>query len=311
MEKKAYLEIQFSWIFALIVGAIILFFAIFMVIKFVKTESSSQNIQTSKEIGILLNSLETSYEEGTSNLIALPQYSKLYSTCSNSGNFGTQGILVNEKVYGKWQESKIPAIFEDKYLFLDNLSEGIDFYVFSKPFEFPFKVATLTYLTSSIQQYCFINPPTSVKEEIIKLEQTNLVVSESNCTSESPIRICFSSGSLNCDITVKYNEKFLVKEGKTFWFVDDASMYAGIFSVKDQYECQMKRLMKRANSLSEIYKEKILLNTYSSCKSDVLLDLESFISYLNSYSDSKDFKSSNLILTELENKNKYSLCRLW
>ena len=309
--KKAYLDIQFSWIFAIIVGAIILFFAIFMVVKLVKTESSSQNVQTSKEISVLLNSLETSYEQGVSSLISLPQYSRIYSTCSASGNFGSQGILVNEKIYGKWKESKIPLILEDKYLFIDNYAESREFYVFSKPFEFPFKIATLTYLTSSNQQYCFINPPTAIRDEIIKLEQDNFVVSESNCTSESPVKICYSSGFLNCDINVKYSENFLVKDGKTYWFVDDASMYAGIFSTKEQYECQMKRLVKRVNSLSEIYKEKILLNTYSTCKSDVLNELESFIFYLNSYSDSKDFKNSRLILTELESENKYSGCRLW
>ena len=48
MKKRGYLELPFSWIFALIVGAFILFIAILLIVRITKTETSSSDIQTSK-----------------------------------------------------------------------------------------------------------------------------------------------------------------------------------------------------------------------------------------------------------------------
>lgn len=311
MKKRGYLELPFSWMFALIVGAFILFIAILLIVRVTNTETSSQDIQTSKSIGILLNSLELSYEEGISNSISLPQYSRIYSTCSASGNyFGTQGILVNEKLYNKWQKSSSQVTFQDKYLFLENFSEGKNFYIFSKSFYFPFKIATLTYLTPVDKSYCFVNPPYEIKTEISKISQDNLRVLGENCT-ENSLRICFSSNAQDCYVTVNYNEGYLIKNNTKFVFYGNSLMYAAIFSDKDLYECQVNRLIKRADSLSEIYREKLLLSSYSDCGSDILSNLDSFISYLNSFKNSKDFQNSQQMLNDLNAKNQYSTCRLW
>jgi hypothetical protein len=311
MEKRGYLELPFSWIFALIVGAFILFIAILLIVKITKTETSSQDIQTSKAIGVLLNSLELSYEEGTSNSIQLPQYSKVYSTCSNSGNyFGTQGILVNEKLYNKWQKSSSQVSFQDKYLFIENFSEGKNFYIFSKSFYFPFKVATLTYMTPTNKDYCFVNPPYEIRMEISKINQENLRVLGSNCT-ENSLRICFSQNAQDCHAIVDYNEGYLIKNHAKFWFSGNALMYAALFSDKDLYECQVKRLIKRASSLTDLYREKLLLSSYSDCSTDILSNLDIFASYLDFFNNSKDFQNSFSMLNELNSKNQYSICRLW
>ena len=45
MKKRGYLELPFSWVFALIVGAFILFIAILLIVRITKTETSSQDIQ--------------------------------------------------------------------------------------------------------------------------------------------------------------------------------------------------------------------------------------------------------------------------
>jgi hypothetical protein len=40
------------------------------------------------------------------------------------------------------------------------------FYVFSTPFEMPFKIADLIYITSTKDKYCFISPPEDIEEEL-------------------------------------------------------------------------------------------------------------------------------------------------
>ena len=310
MKKRGYLELPFSWIFALIVGAFILFIAILLIVRITKTETSSSDIQTSKEIGILLNSLEISYEEGVSNSITLPQYSRIYSVCSNSGSFGNQGIIVNEKLYNKWQKSYLQASLQDQYLFLENFSEGRVFYIFSKSFDFPFKVATLTYFTPTTKSYCFVNPPYEIKTEISKIDQDNLRVLGENCTEDS-LRICFSAVAQDCYVTVNYNQNYLIKNNTRFDYYKNALMYAAIFSDKDLYECQVKRLIQRANSLVDIYEKKIFLSSYSDCSKDISSSLGLFSSYLDSFTKSKDFQTASQILNDLNAKNQYFLCKLW
>jgi hypothetical protein len=88
-------------------------------------------------------------------------------------------------------------------------------------------------------------------------------------------------------------------------------MYAALFSDKDLYECQVKRLIKRASSLTDLYREKLLLSSYSDCSTDILSNLDIFASYLDFFNNSKDFQNSFSMLNELNSKNQYSICRLW
>ena len=63
-NKKGELQFSFAWVFAILVGAFILFLAIFGVYKFMKIQGEIQDAETAKDIGILLNPLESSFETG-------------------------------------------------------------------------------------------------------------------------------------------------------------------------------------------------------------------------------------------------------
>jgi len=306
-NKKGYLQISFGWLFAIIVGIVIIALAIYFVTKMVGTQDTIQNAKTSKEIGILLNPLETSFESAVTSSVIFPEETRIYNRCDNDGNFGNQRIEIMQKNRNKWEETNLNDIkFQNKYIFSERNNEGKTFYIFSKPFEFPFKVANLIYISSASTNYCFIDAPKDIKDEISDLKQPNLKLEE-EC-SEEDIKVCFEHG--NCDIQVNYDIKRVEKNNEEMFFETDALMYAAIFSDKATYECQLKRLMQRIEQLSNIYLSKSNSLSIKGCDPVLNPYLLSLINSASGLIDSKKLYTVNLIIEELEEKNKGS-CKLY
>ncbi len=305
--KKAYLQISFAWLFAIIVGAFILFLAIYATVKLIGTEQTIQDARTGKEIGILLNPLETSFETGKSTSFTLPVETRIYNKCNNKGMFGEQVIQISQKSFNKWTETDIEVSFSNKYIFSEEYVEGKKFYLFSKPFEFPFKVSDLIYMSSSSKEYCFIDAPGNIKEEIEDLRQKNLLLE--NCSKNS-IKVCFVGGS-NCDINVNYNIKSVEKRGGRVYFEGDALMYAAIFSDKETYECQLKRIMQRTKHLALLYKDKATFISRVGCDSNLNQDLLVLSNLADSLNNSASLNQINYIVEDIEDKNELAGCKLW
>ncbi len=304
-SKKGYLQISFGWLFAIIVGIVIISLAIYFVTKMISTEGTIQSAKTSKEVGILLNPLETSFESAITSSIIFPEETRIYNRCDNDGDFGTQGIEIMQKNFNKWEKTNLVVSFQNKYIFSERYTQGKTFYIFSKPFEFPFKVANLMYITSASENYCFIDAPEDIEDEISDLDQPNLRM-RSDC-SEDYVKVCFEFG--DCDILVDYDAKRVRKENEIMYFETDALMYAAIFSNKATYECQLKRLMQRIEQLSNIYMDKERLISIK-CDSNLGADLISLSNSASSLTDSEELYKMNFILEELEYKNTGE-CRSW
>src|SRR3989339_493074 len=221
---RGYLEISFSWFFAVLVGIMILSLAIFAVTKIIKVGQTAQDVKVGKEIGILLNPLETSFEVGKT--------------------------------------------------------------------------------TSLYDEYCFVNPPEEISDELLALNQGNLLVN--NCSDKS-IRVCFGGG--NCDVFVNYNLNYVTKGSQKFYFEGDALMYAAVFSDKDVYECQLKRLMQRGEQLSLLYKNKATFVVWTGCKSN--LDLLGLSNLQKSFVSSLGLASISRLADEIKEKNDVAECKLW
>jgi len=185
--------------------------------------------------------------------------------------------------------------------------QGKKFYIFSKPFEFPFKVSDLIYLTSENEKYCFDNAPENIAEEISQLNQANLAANCSNADDKT-INVCFNK---NCDINVNYASKYVQKGEDKFYFEEDSLMYAAIFSDKEIYECQVERLMKRTKQLAELYEEKELLVSQKNCAGELAVDLDLLISSLENAKNYKVINSVSDLVEDIQNKNKYMECALW
>lgn len=300
------LEISFGWLFAIIAGVIIIFIAIYFSSKIIQTEQETISAETGKEIGILLNPLETSFESAQTTSITIPAETRINNGCESTGNFGKQVISLDQKSFNKWIETNINIRFSNKYIFSDEQVEGKKFYIFSKPFEFPFKIADLVYMTSSNDNYCFINSPEEIENEISNLNQKNLLTE--NC-SDKDIKVCFNSN--DCDINVKYNLGYVEKEGEKLFFENDALMYAAIFAAPEIYECQIKRLMLRLKELSRIYQEKEIFTGEELCGSNLGLDLAELSGLANNLNNSEELELVKAKANLIEDKNNIRKCMLW
>jgi len=309
MKRKGELQFSFAWIFAIIAGAFILFLAIFGVTKFIGIEKTSSDAQTAKDISVLLNPLESSFESGKKSLISTQAETRIYTGCSETGFFGKQLIKTNQKIDNKWSETDINIVSQNKYIFSKDYADGKDFYIYSKPFNLPFKVADLLYLTSSEDKYCFIEPPDEIENEILSWNSENLFI-DANCP-ENSINICFKDGG-NCNIVVNENSKFVKKTNEIVYYEGNALIYAAIFSDKESYECQLKRLMKRTEQLSLIYKDKAnFLFQKTGCSSALIPDLVVLGNYARNFDNSEDLSVIYNFADTLQTKNERSKCRLW
>lgn len=315
-NKKGQLNISFGWIFAIIIGAAILFLAIFAITKFTNLQQTQRSAETGKTLSVLLNPLETGYETGTKVTISASTETRINTSCDPLGTFGKQKIETYEKSFDKWSASGVNIVYYNRYIFSKSSVEGRNFYAFSKPFEFepensydfPFKVADVIYIISSDDKYCFDDAPARIKKEISDLKMGNFVFE--NCT-QSQVKVCFSVGN-DCDIEVNENAGVVKKNSAEVNFEGDALMYAAIFSGNKTYECQVGRLMKRAGEIANIYSEKSNVIETQGCDGELETDLISFGSLLENYESSKDIFIIKNRADDLNKKNgNAGRCKLW
>jgi hypothetical protein len=236
--------------------------------------------------------------------------------------FGKNDIAVQTQsgIGDKWQKEGTRIPIYNKYIF-SSREEGETYYVFSKPFNFPYKISDLIFLTS--QKYCFVSPPSEVEDEISALRMENIeIASRENCSSEA-VRVCFES-AIGCNITVyggcsydcanKYDEGTIEKNGQTLYYAGSL-MYAAIFSDNSVYECNIRRLAYRAGTIAEVLYQKIELMSLRDCNSDLAGEL-GFLYSLKNSSTSKSFSSKDIslmspIIKEMNRKADTELCNLW
>lgn len=307
-SKKGYLNISFATMFAIIAGIAILILAIYGATKVINRGGEITSIEVAEEIGILLNPIETGYEVGKVTSFNLALDTRIYATCKTDETFGKQLIRVSQKSFNKWSNTDVNNDFKNKYIFAEKPVEGKEFYLFSKPFEFPFKVTDLTYLTSSEDVYCFLDAPEEIEDELSGLKQTLKNIKTSDC-SDKDIVVCFGSGS--CNIKVNYDYGTIKKNRKTIYFESDALMYAGIFSDVEIYECQLKRLMKKIAILGQLYRDKASFVARKDCNSAVNTELLQLINAANNFESSSGLRGFANIVEEIDYKNKNADCKLW
>jgi len=310
MEKKGFLDISFGWIFALIIGVFILFLAIFLSVKIIKIGGSQQGAEISKDIGIILDPLETGFEEGKTTILDLGIESKITNICEEDEEFGRQAIKTSQAVFGKQEGGDVEAESYNKYIFSENVLEGKTFYIFSKKFEFPFKVADLIFILPLEKNYCFIRAPEELTNTTRDLRLDNIIKADSsNDCPETSEKVCFDLRVSGCDTKVNLVLNYTEKNNKRLYFYEDSLMYATIFSSPEIYECQLKRLMKRVQSLAIIYEQKKSFVALKNCNSAI--DFGLLISQTGSFNKTIDILAIANIKEGLESRNKFSQCSIW
>jgi hypothetical protein len=88
-------------------------------------------------------------------------------------------------------------------------------------------------------------------------------------------------------------------------------MYAAIFSNKDVYECQLKRLMMRLKEISLLYVDKEILNMNKGCNGIIGNDLTELRDMADSFSSSEELGVMKIKVDIIDEKNYGATCMLW
>ncbi len=289
IKNKRGMEFSFAWIFAIIVGAVILFGAIYATTKLAGTERVVSGTLVSAELNNLLNPIETNLEDSKYVQVEFAEETRVYNDCDVRGTFGKQGISTSAKIgEDKWGEQSAKKSNFNKYLFSDETEDGQKLNVIIKPLEMPYKIGDLIFAYS--ESYCFVNSPSDIEEEIMDLSadgendiDIELKENLNECPADS-IAVCFNQ--IGCDINVNLQNDVAVKNGEELYY-DGNLIYGAIFADKEIYECQIKRLAKRSSELAYVYAEKSEKLRSEGCSVSLDSDLRSFAGII--VNDSREF----------------------
>jgi hypothetical protein len=315
INKKA--QMNFEVIFAIIVGGMILFLAIYGAMRFSDSSRKQTDTEVAKKLSVLTNPMQAGFAESQSSKIIFNQETKLYNYCF-AERFGKNDIAIATKssVGEEWNVPGNKIAIYNKYLFSEDIQQGKELWIFSKGFEFPYKVADLIFL--SMNRYCFVTDRSSKKiaEEVTSLKIENIKITESieNC-SEEEIKVCFGTKS-GCEIEVfgsgegdAYSEGYVQKDGKRMYYYGSL-MYGAIFTNKEIYDCEVQRLLYRDARLAEIYLGKADLMNARGCNTNIVEDLKILSINLGNAS-ADDFLKLKESVKALDKKAKTELCRTW
>ena len=197
--KKSF-EMSFAWMFSIIVGAIILFLAIYMTMKFIAPQRNISQSELAKSFGALLDPLETGKGISVeSTVIQTGVETRVYNKCYKDDNFGRQGIsmAIKSGIGKQWQEPGEETSLRNKHIFSNSTMQGKNFYIMVKQFEMPFKIADLIFLYD--KKYCFVNPPGWIEDDIENAKNIDISDTTYGCETNS-IKVCFNSDG--CDVNV-------------------------------------------------------------------------------------------------------------
>lgn len=306
MNKSGF-EMSFAWMFAIIVGAVVLFIAVYAASNFVKTSRVSADTQVASQLGVLLNPLETGLESGKYAKITFPVETRIHNNCTKRGNFGEQllGISTKSNIGEKWASPGIPTQSFNKYIFSSSIVEGKSIDAFSVPIEMPYKVADIIILND--KNYCFVSPPGEMEDLIKNLGgRLNVTDKVSDCPLNSK-KVCF--GQVGCDVDVNIQAKIVLKDGKSLDYEGNL-IYGAIFSDKDLYECQVTRIARRAGEIARLYSDKAIEVAETGCNTNMADDLQVFAGQTN-INSSLEIHQISQLAEDLGRKNNALACRLF
>jgi len=313
MKKKG--EFGFVWFFAIIAGIAILLLSIYGATKIGGSLRAQTDAEVAKRLTILTDPLEAGFTSARFGTIKFDQNVWIKNSC-NDFEFGESSISArNEANIGKeYLDPVIPTSVKEKYIFGKDEDIGETYYVLSQSFDFPYKVSDFVIMISDASDYCFTDAPDDVRDELESLRIP--VVSFTNC-SESSVSVCFGGG--NCDIVVSgdcescqdFFETGVVRleTGKTVSYVGNL-LYPAIFSDRENYECNVKRLLYRGSVVAQILARKASLMNGRQCSTNLEPVLYGWSSALEN-ATLDDMSSLYVTAVELEEASRWEVCSVW
>jgi hypothetical protein len=271
-NRRAQAETQLNWIFILIVGAVILAFFTFIVIKQRAASEAKFAGKVSQQLNTILVGAKVA--SGTVQIIPTPDL-EIRFTC-NDYYIGPASQRLGNRI-----------VFAPEYI------EGNQLITWTLDWNVPFKVTSLLYMTTPFVRYVVIGQsaddpeavkifnalPTKLNKDLFSTADYNTPGTIINANDRHVRFIFVNLGSLfNLPYgfeeeeisglavdTVNRNVQFLVRSetgmitsGPVHTYLEPEVLYGALFSDKaSDYECLMKRAYERLNIVSTVYFEKM------------------------------------------------------
>jgi len=272
--RKAQAETQLNWIFILIVGAVILAFFTFIVIKQRSASEAKFAGKVSQQLNTILVGAKVS--SGTVQEIPTPELSIRF-TC-NDYYIGPASQRLGNRI-----------------LFAPENVEGNKIITWTLDWNVPFKVTSFLYMTTPFVRYVMISQsvddreakrlfdslPQKLNKRMYSLADYNAGVIRDE--GDKYVRFIFVDAGTMFNIPEQFAEaevsgltvdtlnrqaQFLVRsvsdpnsfntQGPKHTFVEDEVLYGAVFSDKSEdYECIMTRAYDRLNMVARVYFEKL------------------------------------------------------
>jgi preprotein translocase subunit YajC len=279
LKKKGVIEVQFNWVFVLIVGGIILAFFVTIVMKQKATSEESISITTLTRLDEILTGAGVS--ANTVEVIQIPAITLTYD-CDNLYIGGA------------------PKKTLDRVLFAPKSMSGREIVTWTLDWSVPYKVANFLYVGGEDTKYVFLsNSPSPefkkifsdlpanfsksdkvlepvagkffIKQEDFKQYRFVIDGQTSITDLQSAVNDVSFLSKLGSAVTAVqvdipnnrltfYKKNGVIFENKGFaTYIDNPMIYAAVFSDDfDNYKCVMAKAVKKMNVVSEIYYEKEL-----------------------------------------------------
>jgi hypothetical protein len=318
-------QFNFVWIFAILAGGTILVLAIWGATQTGDTLRFASDTEVGKSISIITDPLQAGFAEGSFGKILFRQETRLNNICLADGRFGKNDISIATRsgIGEEWNMAGGAISIHNKYIFSEEENVGRDYYVFSKPFEFPYEINDLIFLMSD--RYCFLDSPADIKDEILGLGIENIVLE--NCGAEDKV-VCFGGpradmssrqpgqecdsvvyGSCLRDCDSPYDYGTVSKSSGELEYAGSL-MWGAIFSDRSIYACNVERLMFRTGKIAEILLEKAKLMDARGCNTRMEGDLINWIGK-SSVAGMDDLMFIENIAKDLEKTNSREVCGMW
>jgi hypothetical protein len=318
-------DFNFVWLFAIIAGTAIILLAIYGAVKFGTTTSKVQSTELARLVTIVTDPMQAGFASVRKSTIKLPRETVFEVECVRDSLFGynTLSALIRERSNKDFEVVGVPIRTNNKYLFISD-KPGKEFYVFSMPISFAFRIADVVIMDS--QEYCFIGLDDPNFDEIrngLRTLGEKALFGVMNCTDDS-IRVCFGTGG-NCDVVVRsgctnpsfcdneFEAGIVEKGGNSLEYVGNL-LYPAIFSERESYLCNVQRLLYRQSVLTNIYVDKSSYMSARNCDSGLVNELrilgqDSF--RISSNMISGDLKEIYFDAKSIKDREGRAQCGLW
>ncbi len=263
-NRKAFVEIQFNWVFVLIVGAIILIFFVSIVNSQKKNSDKTLAFDVLSKIDLIM-----------SGGLTVPKTGQLFDMPNLEFGFDCNSL----SVFGVTRQ------FPEKIVFGPDRLKGIKLVVWSQDWNVPFKATNFLYITTSDVRYIFVDSTAGETSALLFNSTPNMtkdrvtnIMNLNNDKNNYKIRVVYffsDPGTLppfianmnDADVTAvsikdKY-VKFYVKQGSNFvaqtpdikyYFLGDPAIFGAIFSENgEMYKCSMEKAFTNLHYIAKIY----------------------------------------------------------